>query len=434
MINKIALLLFLMLSVTALSQKKLGVESTLRVNQNRIEQRILELAKYGKEANGETQRVAFTQADIEGRRYFIEVMKQAGLDITVDYAGNIIGKRNGKDPKKKPIVFGSHIDTVPHGGNYDGCYGSVSALEVIEVLNENSIITNHPLEVIIFSNEEGGVVGSSALAGMLRMEAMDEMTNSGLTMREGITAIGGNPDRIGEVKRKAGDIKYFLELHIEQGGTLDREKIQIGVVEGIVGLNWWEVTVDGFANHAGTTPMNMRKDALLTASKLVVAVNETVNSFEGRQVGTVGKLSVAPGAPNVIPGKVVFTLELRDLSVEKIQQVFAAIEGKAKALAQETGTTITFKPLSISSKPAMANPFIQQTIVASVKDLGFTYLFLPSGAGHDAQEMALLAPMGMIFIPSKGGISHSPKEFSTAHDMANGANVLLHTILKLDKE
>jgi N-carbamoyl-L-amino-acid hydrolase len=428
----ITLLIFCVFVVFGQRDKRKA--TTLLVNQSRIEHRIFELAKYGKESNGETQRVAFTRADIEGRQYFIGLMKQAGLDVSVDFAGNIIGRRAGRDSAKKPIAFGSHIDTVPHGGNYDGCYGSISALEVIEILNENKIVTNHPLEVIIFSNEEGGVVGSSALAGQLRMEALHEKTNSGLTMREGINAIGGNADRIGEVKRSKGDIRYFVELHIEQGGTLEREKIQIGVVEGIVGLNWWEVTVEGFANHAGTTPMNMRKDALLTASKMVLAINETVNSFEGRQVGTVGKLSVSPGAPNVVPGKVVFTLELRDLSSEKIKMVYEAIQNRAQALAKETGTTIAFKPLSISSKPAMAAKEIQDKIVESSNELGYTHLFLPSGAGHDAQEMALLAPMGMIFIPSVGGISHSPKEFSTAEDMARGANVLLHTILKLDNQ
>jgi len=425
---------FLLFSVTCYAQKKSTNHESLRVNQNRIEQRILELANYGKEENGETQRVAFTQADIEGRTYVMGLMKQAGLVVSIDFAGNIIGKRAGKDSSKKPIAFGSHIDTVPHGGNYDGCYGSISALEVIEILNENKVVTNHPLEVIIFSDEEGGTVGSSALAGQLRTEVLDEKTNSGLTMRDGVNAIGGNADRIGEVKRNQGDIHYFIELHIEQGGTLEREKIQIGVVEGIVGLTWWEVTVDGFANHAGTTPMNMRKDALLTASKLVVTINETVNSFDGQQVGTVGKLSVSPGAPNVIPGKVVFTLELRDLSAEKIQQVYRAIESRANALAQETGTSITFKPLAVDMKPALANPAVQNKIIESISQLGLTHKRMPSGAGHDAQEMALLAPMGMIFIPSVGGISHSPKEFSAALDMANGANVLLHTILKLDKE
>lgn len=423
-----------MLFSSAFGQRDQKRLLSLRVNQSRIEQRILSLAKYGMEANGETQRVAFTPADVEGRKFFMELMRQAGLEVTVDYAGNIIGKRAGKKASAKPIAFGSHIDTVPHGGNYDGCYGSISALEVIEVLNENNIVTNHPLEVIIFSNEEGGVVGSSALAGQLRLEALDEATSSGFTMREGIRAIGGNPERITEVKRKWGDIRYFLELHIEQGGTLEQDNIQIGVVEGIVGINWWEITVEGFANHAGTTPMNRRSDALLAASQLVVAINEAVNRFEGRQVGTVGRLSVSPGAPNVIPGKVTMTLEVRDLAQEKIQQVFGFIQQRADQIAHESSTRISFKPLGNPSKPAMADKFIQEKIVSAASRLGFTYQFLPSGAGHDAQEMALLAPMGMIFIPSVGGISHSPKEFSTATDMANGANVLLHTILQLDKE
>lgn len=431
--RKFILPVLLILSVSCFAQKK-TMDISLRVNQERIEQRILELANFGKEANGETQRVAFTQADIAGRKYITELMKQAGLEVSVDYAGNIIGKRAGKNSTKKPIAFGSHIDTVPHGGNYDGCVGSIAAIEVIEILNENKIVTEHPLEVIIFSNEEGGVVGSSALAGMLRMEALEEMTNSGLTMREGIAAIGGNPDHIQEVKRREGDVKVFLELHIEQGGTLEREKIEIGIVEGIVGINWWEVTVEGFANHAGSTPMNMRQDALLAASKLVLAVNEVVKSYEGSHVGTVGKLSVEPGAPNVIPGKVTMSLELRDLSSSKVDTLFLAIQKRAEEIAATSSTVITFKPLSIASKPALANPAVQVKIIASVNQLELTYMRMPSGAGHDAQEMALLAPMGMIFIPSAGGISHSPREFSTARDMANGTNVLLHTILKLDKE
>jgi beta-ureidopropionase / N-carbamoyl-L-amino-acid hydrolase len=425
--------LLILSSLISLAQKQ-DKKDLIRTNPARIEQRILELASFGKNANGHTQRVAFTPADTEGRNYFMKQMKGAGLDVTIDFAGNIIGKRKGKDASKKPIVFGSHIDTVPSGGNYDGCVGSIGALEVITVLNENNIITNHPLEMIIFANEEGGVVGSSALAGTLEESALKQMTLSGLTMGEGIRAIGGNPDRLKEVKRNAGDIKAFLELHIEQGGTLDKEKIQIGVVEGIVGINWWDVTVEGFANHAGTTPMNMRQDALLAAAKVVIAVNEVVNSMEGAHVGTVGKIAAEPGAPNVIPGKVVMSLELRDLSYEKIMQLYRAIEQRAAAIAEASAVKISFKPLSTSSKPAMANAGIQQKIITAAAQLGLSYKRLPSGAGHDAQEMALLAPMGMIFIPSKGGISHSPKEFSTATDMANGANVLLHAILLLDKE
>jgi N-carbamoyl-L-amino-acid hydrolase len=326
-------------SLTALGVTVLGLTDSygegfylgnnLNVNEQRIASRILELAKFGRDDKGHGYRVAYTKGDVEGREWFIQLMKKAGLNVSIDYAGNIIGKRKGKNSALKPIAFGSHIDMVPDGGNYDGCVGSIGALEIIEVLNENKIITEHPLEVIIFSNEEGGTIGSMAMAGHLTAEGLTQVSQSGLTTADGVKAIGGNPDSIQYVVRKKGDIKAFLELHIEQGGILEQEKIQIGVVEGIVGIVHWEVTVDGFANHAGTTPMNMRKDALLAASKLIVAVNEVINSVPGKQVGTIGKLAAMPGAYNVIPGKVVLGLEIRDLSAEKIEQLFVDIEKKS---------------------------------------------------------------------------------------------------------
>jgi beta-ureidopropionase / N-carbamoyl-L-amino-acid hydrolase len=408
--------------------------TTLKVNEQRIEQRIFELAKFGKDSSGKSYRVAYSKADIEGRGYVMGLMKQAGLTVTIDYAGNITGKRKGKDAAKKPIAFGSHIDMVPAGGNYDGCVGSLSAIEVIEVLNQNKIVTTHPLEVIIFCDEEGGTTGSRALAGQLNKAALGEISNSGLTIGEGIKAIGGNPDKINEVKMAQGDLSAFVELHIEQGGILEKEKIQIGVVEGIVGIEHWEVTVEGFANHAGTTPMNNRQDALLAAAKFIIAVNEVVNSYDGRQVGTVGKIAVAPGAPNVIPGKCVMTLELRDLSYEKIMKLYEDIQHKAADIAKASSTTISFKRLNTSATAALTAKKIQDKIVASASQLGMSYKFMQSGAGHDSQEMAFITPVGMIFIPSVGGISHSPKEFSTPADMANGANVLLQTIMKLDQE
>jgi N-carbamoyl-L-amino-acid hydrolase len=223
-------------------------------------------------------------------------------------------------------------------------------------------------------------------------------------------------------------------LHIEQGGILEQENIQIGVVEGIVGIEDWEVTVEGFANHAGTTPMNMRHDALLSAAQLIIAVNEVITSREGRQVATVGKISAQPGAYNVVPGKVVLGLEIRDLSHDKIWDLFREIEKRAADIAKADGTKITFKNQLLGAIPAMTDKSIQDKIVQSVKALGFTYQHMPSGAGHDSQDMALIAPIGMIFVPSVGGISHSPKEFTKAVDMANGANVLLQTILALDKD
>lgn len=411
-----------------------GQQQSLRVNEKRIESRILELAKFGKDGNGRGYRVGFTKGDLEGRAWYMAQLKNAGLDVKIDYAGNILAKRKGKNPSLRPIAFGSHIDMVPDGGNYDGCVGSIGALEVIEVLNENKIMTQHPLEVIIFSNEEGGTVGSNAMVGHLDGEGLKLISQSGLTMAEGIRAIGGNPDSINRAVRRPGEMKAFLELHIEQGGTLEKEKIQIGVVEGIVGIEHWEVVVEGFANHAGTTPMNMRQDALLAAAKLIVMVNEVITSHEGRQVGTVGRIDAKPGAYNVIPGKVTLGLEIRDLDYEKIWRLFKEIEQKASALAESSGTRISFQYQANPSKPAFTDKSIQDKIVASAKSLGLTYKYMPSGAGHDSQEMARIAPVGMIFVPSVGGISHSPKEFTTAQDMANGANVLLQTILQLDRD
>ena len=425
--------LLTILAVTAFSQS-LNKNKEIRVNQQRIESRILELAKFGKDSSGRGHRVAYTKSDIEGRNWYIDLMKKAGLEVSVDYAGNIIGKRQGKNPSLKPIAFGSHIDMVPDGGNYDGCVGSIGALEIIEVLNENKIITNHPLEIMIFSNEEGVTVGSSMLVKEYGSENLTKKSQSGLTFAEGVKAIGGNPDSLKQVIRKKGDIAAFLELHIEQGGIFDEDNLQIGVVEGIVGYEKWDVTIEGFANHAGTTPMNKRHDALLAAAKLIITVNDVINSYEGRQVGTVGKITVQPGAYNVIPGKVVLGMEIRDLSFEKIEQLFHDIEKKADSIASRTGTKIAFSQAAKPLQPALADKSIQNTIENAAKKLGFSYKYLQSGAVQDAQYMALICPMGMIFVPSVGGISHSPKEFTKSIDMANGTNVLLQTILTIDKE
>lgn len=405
----------------------------LKVNEQRIVNRITELSKFGMDEKGHGYRVAFTKGDIEGRAWFMEQMKGAGLEPIIDAAGNIIGKRKGKNPTLKPIAFGSHIDMVPDGGNYDGPLGSIGALEVIEVLNENKMMTEHPLEVIIFSNEEGGTIGSMAMAGGLTKEGLQQKSQSGLTMAEGIKAIGGNPDNIESCVRKKGDLYAWLELHIEQGGILEKENLQIGVVEGIVGIVHWEVTVEGFANHAGTTPMNMRQDALMASSKFIIAVNEVINSVKGNQVGTIGKIGATPNAYNVIPGKVVLGLEIRDLSADKIEMLFREIEKRAASIATTSKTTISFKRQANASKPALTDKTLQQAINASAKALGFSTKFMQSGAGHDSQEIAEIAPVAMIFVPSVGGISHSYKEFTKAVDVSNGANVLLHTILAIDR-
>ncbi|WP_188369291.1 Zn-dependent hydrolase [Muriicola marianensis] len=424
--SKILPCLILLLSMCAVGQELPAVD------QDRLEDTIYMLAKRGMMENGETNRVAFSDADLQGRAYIISLMQVSGLEVSVDYAGNIIGKRKGNNPDLPPIGFGSHIDMVPNGGNYDGCVGSLAAIEVVRTLNEAGIQTEHPLEVFIFSNEEGGVMGSRALVGDLKEEALGVVNSTGYTMREGINRLGGNADLIAEVERPEGSLAAFLELHIEQGGILHREGIDIGVVEGIVGIKWWDVKVSGFANHAGTTPMDMRQDALLASAQFILAVNEETLKMDGKQVGTVGRIQALPGAPNVIPGEVQMSLEIRDLSVENMEELFKSIEERATSISRETGTTFSFTPIDATSAPALTDPGIRQIIATASEELGLSTKNMQSGAGHDAQDMARITPVGMIFVPSVNGISHSPKEYTSPEDMANGANVLLRTLLKID--
>ena len=429
MIIRVCLLIF-SLAISASAQ---GWGEHMKVNPRRMEDRILTLSQFGRNAEGGVSRVAFSEADVQGRNYIISLMNEAELSVRIDTAGNIIGRREGRDSSLPPILFGSHIDSVPGGGNYDGDVGVIGAIECAQVLGENKFVTRHPLEVVVFSDEEGGLVGSRAMIGQLKSDAMQVINASGKTIREGIRAIGGDPDRLREAHRKKGEIKAFVELHIEQGGILDSEKVQIGIVEGIVGINWWNVTVEGFANHAGTTPMDRRKDALLAAAHLIIAVNHAAKAIPGRQVATVGRIKAEPGAPNVIPGKVVMSLEIRDLSSEKINQIFQSIQEEASKIEQESGVKISFQPLDVTAVPAPTDERIRRIIAEETKKLGFSFKFLPSGAGHDAQDMAQIAPTGMIFVPSVGGISHSPNEYTRPEDMGNGADVLLQTILRIDQ-
>jgi len=405
--------------------------STVRVNGPRINDHLSALSKFGANPQGGVSRVAYSEADLQGRSYAVTLLKEAGLEVHVDAAGNIIGSRAGKEPRLKPLLIGSHIDSVPMGGNYDGDVGSLSAIEVAQVLREKQITLRHPLEVIIFQNEEGGTIGSQALGEGLDEKRLNLVSQSGKTIREGTRAIGGNPEQLASVKRQPGSIAGYFELHIEQGGTLEREKVDIGVVEGIVGILHSDVTIEGFANHAGTTPMDQRRDALLSAARFIEKANQVVTSVPGRQVGTVGWIKVEPGAYNVIPGKVVLGLELRDLDEKKFTGLFDQIRSEAETLGKLNQTRFSFTD-PVITHPALTAKSFQKLVDDTARSLGFSTKVMPSGAGHDAQEIARIGPVGMIFIPSIGGISHSPREFSRPQDIENGANVLLQTVLAFD--
>jgi beta-ureidopropionase / N-carbamoyl-L-amino-acid hydrolase len=402
-------------------------------NADRLQARITALSRFGANPEGGVSRVAFSDADVAGRAYIRKLMEQAGLTVRLDTAANLIGRREGTDPKLPAIMIGSHIDSVPGGGNYDGDVGVLGAIEVAQLLRDSGVKLRHPLEVVSFTDEEGGLIGSLAMTGRLEPAALDVMSHSGRTIRDGIRAVGGDPQRLDAARRKRGDLAAFVELHIEQGAILDEAGIDIGVVEGIVGIRWWDVTVQGFANHAGTTPMNRRRDALLSAAEFVQAVNRVATSTPGRQVATVGRIRAEPGAPNVIPGKVVLSLEIRDLDADKMQKVYDLVRGAAERIAKARDTPFEFKEIKVSSEPAPTDERMRRIISMAAQSLGLTHRVMPSGAGHDAQDMTHLAPTGMIFVPSKDGISHSPQEYTSPQDMANGANVLLRTVLAIDR-
>jgi N-carbamoyl-L-amino-acid hydrolase len=415
-------------------------QTTPRVDAAALRQRIDALSVFGRPSGGSfgdgVSRVAYSEADLAGRDYVMSLMIAAGLQPRVDAAGNIYGRRPGTVPSAPPILFGSHIDSVPSGGNFDGDLGSLAALGVVEACERAGIRTRHPLEIVVWSAEEGvafgrGLAGSRIVAGDIAPADLAQVWN-GMTRADAIRRIGGAPDRIGDAVRAKGAIHGYFELHIEQGGTLEKAAVPIGIVEGIVSIQRHRAVIKGFANHAGTTPMAERQDALLAASALTLAVNDVVIKRPGRQVGTVGHLEVQPNAPNVIPGAVTLTIELRDLSPDTLAKMAEDIRARAASIASGSKTTIEISSLG-GNPPALASPDMQRIIERAAAASGLTATRLPSGAGHDAQMMAQLCPMGMIFVPSIGGISHSPRELTRWEDCANGANVLLDAVLQLDK-
>ncbi len=403
----------------------------MRVRGDRLNGWLARFDAIGRTATG-INRVAYTEHDLAGRAYTLELFREAGLAPRVDAAGNILGRLEGTDRALPPILIGSHVDSVTDGGNFDGPVGSFGAIEVARTLREQGVRLRHPLEVVVWQNEEGGLVGSKLCAGLSRPEELDNVARSGKSIREGIAICGGDVTRLAEARRERGSLHCYVELHIEQGGNLERDGRQIGVVTGIVGLRWLEVTITGFANHAGATPMDQRQDAMLAAARFTVAVNDAIRGEPGRQVATVGRLVASPNTRNVIPGEVVLSVDLRDLDNARIERFVGTFERLGREIGTATSTSFAIRQLS-TSQPAMADPQVMRWIESSADGLGLSREPLPSGAGHDAQAMATLAPMGMIFIPSVGGISHSPREFSRAEDITRGAEVLLNTVLAADR-
>ena len=408
----------------------------LKINASRLNKTLEELGRIGETPEG-MQRIAFSPADVAGREYAISQMRRAGLETKIDAAGNIIGRRAGSAPGLPAIVMGSHTDTVPSGGKYDGALGVLAAVECVQTLADTDSALRHPVEVAIFTNEEGtrfrrGLIGSRAMAGLMETEDMSAVDSEGVHLSKRMADIGGDFSRIEEATRKPGDLAAYLELHIEQGPTLEQSKTPIGVVTGITGRALFEVEVKGTANHAGTTPMPARHDALVSASKLVLAVERVAGELETCRVATVGSIQAHPNAVNVVPGSVRLGLEFRDVSMDALSGAERELRQAAAAIADSDGVEMEILHHRFNQSAPITTR-MQDLVEEAANRTGLPHVRLPSGAGHDAQAIAAVTDMAMIFVPSVNGISHSPEEYSTPQDCANGAQVLLELLLLADQ-
>ncbi len=412
---------------------------TMHINASRLESLLSSLSEFGKNPEGGVSRLSFSEEDRAARAWVIEKMKEAGLEVWVDPAANIHGRRPGSDPSLPVILFGSHIDSAPQGGNFDGGLGSMAALEVMLSLHDQQRVTRHTLEMVIWSDEEGvrygrPYIGSRAATRGLEPGGLELKDEQGVSLAESLRRFGLDPEQIGAAQMDPDEIAGYLELHIEQGAVLEQRGVQIGIVQGIVGIDEFHVSVEGMANHSGTTPMEQRRDAMVATAHLILAVREEVMARPGRQVGNVGWVQVLPGAPNVVPGLVHMNIELRDIRRGVIDDMITRIYARADSIADENQVSISFKRHA-SDEPAPTDPRLQDLIEKVAKRAGFSTLRMPSGAGHDAQSLGYFGiPIGMIFVPSKGGISHSPREWTDWDDCARGAEVLYRAVLEMDRE
>lgn len=398
---------------------------------------INKIAQWGKVERG-TSRLAFTESDWQAKEYFIGLMKESGLAVRVDAFGNIIGRMEGSEEGLPAVAFGSHLDTVPEGGNFDGVVGVVAGLAAIKQLQKRETL-RHPLELIIFAAEESSRFGFSVMGSKVMTGASDKHAwrkakdKDGVLLSEALKAQGFDLEAIGSAVRTKDEFKAFVELHIEQGPVLEKDGLTIGIVEAIAAPIRIKITVEGLASHSGTTPMNQRQDALVSAAMIVLAVRDVAKEYSERSiVGTVGVLRVNPGAMNVIPGLVEMWVDLRGTDYETIIEAMQEIKDSISDIAEEQETPVSIDVMA-SDRPVVMSDDIKNIIEEVCKEKNMMYRRMPSGAGHDAMNMAKITPTGMIFIPCREGISHNGAEYAAAEDIVAGVDVLSEVIYKLAK-
>ncbi len=392
----------------------------------RLLQDLEKLAEIGAGRGGGIDRVAYSPADSEARAWVEARMHELGLEVTADEAGNSSGLYPGQMSHLSPIALGSHTDTVPDGGRYDGALGVLAGLACVRALREDEVHLRRPVEVINFAAEEatmGGTLGSRAVAGLLNPRAVERMAWDGRPVADHLREAGLDPATIVQARRPKGSLAAYLELHVEQGGVLDAADVPVGVVEGIVGIRRYTVIFQGYANHAGTTPMQARRDALVMAAPFILIVRDIAVALG--IVGTIGTLRLEPGAPNVIPGRVDLGIEIRGLSEADLDGAEEELTHEAQKVGAEF-VVVSRKP------PVQSDSRLLGALVMACDELRLPYQRMPSGAGHDAMCIASIAPQAMLFVPSRGGVSHSPDEYTDPESCVVGAQVLLGALLKLD--
>ena len=406
------------------------VPSNLAVNGDRLWTSLMELARIGATAKGGVCRLALTDLDRQGRDLVVSWAKKAGMTVTVDQIGNVFMRRAGKNPNLPPIATGSHIDTQPTGGKFDGNYGVLAGIEVVRTLNDRNIQTEAPIEVVFWTNEEGSrfvpvMMGSGVFAGAFSLESVYAAKDvDGKTVKEELERIGYVGDEVPGKHPLGG----YFEAHIEQGPVLEDAGVTIGVVTGVLGLRWYDCVVTGMEAHAGPTPMALRKDALQVATLIMQETVAIAHRYPPYGRGTVGFVQNFPNSRNVIPGRVKFSIDLRNVDSERLDKMDAEIRAFVEKTAAESGLSISIEQVSYFP-PCPFEEGCVGAVARAAKELGYSHMDAVSGAGHDAVYMARLAPAGMVFVPCKDGIRHNEIEDAKPEHLEAGCNVLLHAML-----
>jgi beta-ureidopropionase / N-carbamoyl-L-amino-acid hydrolase len=404
----------------------------VKVQPDRLLADLEALAEVGDTGDGGNCRLALTDEDAGGRELVVGWMRSLGLDVRVDRIGNVVATRPGLDASLDPVMTGSHIDTVRTGGRYDGTLGVLAGLEVVRALDDAGIRTRRPLAVAFFTDEEGSrfapdMLGSLVYAGGMPLEdALDIVAIDGAVLGDELERIGW----AGDAAVPGPAPHAYVELHIEQGPLLEEQGITIGAVTGVQGISWQEVVVTGQANHAGTTPMRLRHDAGYVAGSIVTFVRDLATALGGHQVATVGRLSLHPDLVNVVAARATLTVDLRNTDAAVLAEAESGLRSHAEDVAATEGVTLAWRHLA-QFDPVAFDPSVVDLVEATARRLDLSVMRLPSGAGHDAQMLARVCPTGMVFVPSRAGISHNPAEYTSPDDLAAGVQVLAEVLVEL---